>query len=126
MLKKTRPRTLHRDKRGKIARLVEGTFVSALLITSKKGSVRANHYHKKDSHYTYLLKGRMRYTFFPIGSPKKKRTMMVRGGDLLFTPAREAHAMEFLEDSVFVALTAKGRSRKAYEADTVRLQVVQP
>ena len=50
------------DERGEIFKLLDDgkTVVkSVLLITCKKGAIRANHYHKKDSHYVYMLSGSM-------------------------------------------------------------------
>ena len=50
------------DARGGITRVLsdsKAVVKSVLLITSKKGSIRANHYHKRDSHYSYMLSGRM-------------------------------------------------------------------
>ena len=45
------------DERGKIIPLVDMTMSSCVLIISKKGTIRANHYHKTDWHFCYVLKG---------------------------------------------------------------------
>ena len=53
------------DERGAITKLLDDgktSIKSVLLITCKKGSIRANHYHRKDSHYVYMLSGKMEYT----------------------------------------------------------------
>ena len=39
-----------KDKRGWLKKILDGNFSSCIEIYSKKGSVRANHYHKKDKH----------------------------------------------------------------------------
>jgi len=39
------------DERGEIQNLAEAAFGSALVITSRPGAIRANHYHKTDYHY---------------------------------------------------------------------------
>ena len=44
-----------RDTRGNIQPLVDLPMESCVLITSKNGSVRANHYHKTDWHFCYVL-----------------------------------------------------------------------
>ena len=41
------------DARGKIQPLVDAMMRSAVMIESKAGSIRANHYHKSDWHYCY-------------------------------------------------------------------------
>lgn len=113
------------DTRGEMSHLIEGktTFNSAVLITCKKGSVRANHYHKKDSHYSYLLKGRMNY-YYKTKETDKPKKIVLRKGDMVYTPPGEIHAMEFPVDSIFIALTTEKRDGKKYENDTVRIKIV--
>ena len=53
-----------------------------------------------------------------------KESVILRGGDMVYTKPMVGHAMEFLEDSVFLALTTKKRDQASYEHDTVRIQVV--
>ena len=43
------------DKRGSIQPLVDLIMKSAVMIESKAGSLRANHYHKTDWHYCYVI-----------------------------------------------------------------------
>ena len=125
MTKKKSLKPLSVDDRGSITKILEGRITSVLLIPSKKGSVRANHYHKKDSHYVYMISGRMRYTAKNMKNKKsRKRSVVLQQGDLLYTPPMVAHAMEFLEDSVFLALTTKSRNKKAYENDIVRIDLI--
>ncbi|MBI2144006.1 hypothetical protein HYU17_02540 [Candidatus Woesearchaeota archaeon] len=119
------------DERGTIAKLLDdGRTVirSVLLIASKKGAVRANHYHKKDSHYAYLLSGSMEYAEQPVGSngelSGRKETAVLMAGDMVYSAPMAAHAMVFLEDSVFLALATESRSQQAYEEDTVRVNVI--
>lgn len=119
------------DDRGGITMVLDDgrTIVkSVLLITSRKGSVRANHYHKADSHYSYLLSGRMEYTEQPIGSDGRpngsKESTVLEAGDMVFSAPMVVHAMRFLEDSVFLALATKSRHQTEYETDTVRVHLV--
>src|SRR6266566_4401607 len=52
------------DERGFISRIVDQDIYkirSVLYIQRKKGSVGANHYHKKDAHYIYVLSGKVKY-----------------------------------------------------------------
>jgi dTDP-4-dehydrorhamnose 3,5-epimerase-like enzyme len=115
------------DDRGMIRNILDPEFRvrSVLLITSRAGSIRANHYHKKDSHYVYLLSGRMEYTEQDMHSAKgKKRSYIIDPGDLVLSPPMFAHAMQFLEDSVFLAFTTERREQASYEKDTVRIQLI--
>ena len=59
------------DDRGIIQNLVslnESQMRSAVLIESKKGSIRANHYHKVDWHYCYIISGSIEYYYRPTNS----------------------------------------------------------
>ena len=49
------------DDRGIIQNIINQSFNHVGMITSKKGSVRSNHYHLKNSHYMYILSGKMEY-----------------------------------------------------------------
>ena len=49
------------DSRGEIQPLVDLMMRSAVLIESKAGSLRANHYHKTDWHYCYVVSGEIEY-----------------------------------------------------------------
>lgn len=125
LTKKDRIRPLHIDKRGSIINVLEGKITSVLLIPSKKGAVRANHYHKKDSHYIYMISGKMRYSARDMRKAhSRKRSVILKSGDLLYTPPMVGHVMEFLEESVFLALTTEKRNQKAYESDTVRIDLL--
>ena len=52
---------IYKDERGEITDVAEGDFKAIQIITSKKGSVRSNHYHKRGGHLLYVLEGKMRY-----------------------------------------------------------------
>ncbi len=124
---KQKLKPISQDSRGKIVNVLAGNKItSVLVIYSKKGSLRANHYHKKDTHYVYMVKGKMRYTVKDMLKKRaRKQSIILKTGDLVFTPPMVAHAMKFLEDSIFLALTTQRRDQKHYENDTVRLKLVE-
>lgn len=109
------------DDRGKILDVLENeTIDSVTIITSKKGAVRGNHYHKESIQYTYVLSGGLRlFTQMP-GEEIKAR--LLKPGDLAFTPPLEKHALVAEEDSEILVLTRGPRAGKNYEADTFRLK----
>lgn len=125
MIKVQHLKPIDRDRRGSIVKAMEGKIISVLVIVSKKGAVRANHYHKKDTHYVYMVSGKMRYTVKDLSKQRtRKQSVILKAGDLVFTPRMVAHAMEFLEDSLFLALTTQKRDQKTYEGDTVTIALV--
>lgn len=116
----------HVDDRGEMTYLIEDATApiqSILLITCKKGSVRANHIHTKDSHYSYVLSGAMEYSYKEEGDAKIK-SVIVKQGEAVYTPPHEAHAMKFLEDSMFLAFTTEKRRKDKYEKDLRRIDLI--
>lgn len=109
------------DDRGVIRDiLTKEELDSVTLITSKKGSSRANHYHKKTVQWTYLLSGRVKY-ISKINDVVSDVVMEV--GDLVKSDVFEAHAFYALEDSELLILTRGPRSGEDYESDTYRLDI---
>jgi quercetin dioxygenase-like cupin family protein len=111
------------DARGAIQPLVDGSYAALQVISSKKDTVRANHFHKKDSHYLYMVSGSMRYYFRPVGDKGPSKFVDVHAGQMIFTPPMEEHATHFLEDSVFLNITAEKRDQSTYESDIVRVDL---
>jgi len=114
----------HADARGAIQCLVNLPMKNASLITSVKGSVRSNHYHRTDWHYMYTLSGSYDYYFRPTGSNAPLEKVHVGKGQLIFTPPMEDHATVFLEDTVLLVMSRNPRDQEAYEADVVRVTLV--
>jgi quercetin dioxygenase-like cupin family protein len=114
------------DERGSIQPLVDVSMESCVLISSKKGSVRANHYHKTDWHYCYVLSGEIEYYHRPTGSNAKPEKVIVRAGENFFTPPMVDHAMVFPQDTVFLTFGRNSRAQPVYEADVVRIPPINP
>lgn len=108
------------DDRGQITDILENEIIEhATVISSKKGAVRGNHYHKESVQFTFILKGSIKLlTQIPGG---RVETTIIESGDLVFTPPMEKHAMIALEDSEFLVLTRGPRGGQNYEGDTYRL-----
>src|SRR5215470_15774187 len=109
------------DARGAIQPLVDVPMESCVLISSHKGSVRANHYHKTDWHYCYVLSGEIDYYHRPTGSTEKPEKVTIHTGEMFFTPPMVDHAMVFPVDTVFLAFGRNSREQPVYEADLVRI-----
>ena len=73
----------HADERGAIQSLVNFPMKNLSLITSKKGTVRSNHYHVTDWHYMYVLVGSFDYYYRPTGSGTPVVTW-VKAGEMVF------------------------------------------
>lgn len=125
LIKKIKPEFI--DERGGITRLLDDgktNIKSTLLITSKAGTVRSNHYHKKDAHWIYMISGKMEYYEKPVRGSSRLKKVVVNAGDIIYTPPMAVHATKFITDSVFIALAIKSRNQKSYERDTIRVKLI--
>ena len=114
-----------KDVRGEITNVFEGRIEHIALITSQKGTVRANHYHKQDHQFIYLVSGAFESHSVDVKNPEKRQMLAIKPGDIVETPALIAHAQKFTEDSVFLALTTRQREQGKYEEDTIAYPVVE-
>jgi quercetin dioxygenase-like cupin family protein len=112
------------DVRGDIQPLVDEMMKSAVMIESKKGSLRANHYHKTDWHYCYVVSGTIEYYHRPTGSTVAPECLIVKAGEMVFTPPMVDHGMKFPEDTTFLTLSRNPRDQASYEADVVRVDML--
>lgn len=112
----------HQSDAGMIQNLLELPCGGVGLIASKTNAVRANHWHREDWHYLYVVQGSFVYFWRPVGSESKPERMTVKEGELLYTPPREEHAMWFREPTVMVSMSRLPRTHDSHEADVVRLE----
>jgi quercetin dioxygenase-like cupin family protein len=114
------------DERGAIHNVLLTNIASVARITSKARSVRANHYHKTDWHYTFVESGTVLYFERDIGSTAIPEPHVYRAGEMFFTPPMRDHAMLFAEDSVIYTFAKNVRNHDNHEADVVRVEFVTP
>lgn len=113
------------DARGEIINIFEGPIGHVAYIVSKKGSVRANHYHERDVQHMYLVSGAYESHSCEVKDPSNKQVLYAKAGDLVSTPPMVAHAQRFTEDSVFLSLTTREREDGKYESDTIAYAVIE-
>ena len=111
----------YEDARGIIQPLCDLNMKSASLIVSKPNTWRANHYHKNDWHFIYVLKGSFEYYFKKTNSDEKIKKKIIKKGELLFTGPVVDHAMFYTEETEIIVLSKNPRDQKTYEEDTVRI-----
>ncbi len=112
------------DERGAIYPIADEKMESCVIITSKKGTVRANHFHKTDWHYCHVLNGEIEYHWRETGSDNPASKIIIKEGQCFFTPPMVDHAMVFNEDTTFVTLGRNPRDQASYEADIERICLV--
>jgi len=112
------------DDRGVIQGLLEITTRSLAIMTSVKGSIRANHWHATDWHYCYLISGELIYSERNVGSNEKPIRTTIKAGQLFFSPPNVEHAMYFTQDSQFLTISRNPRDHETYEDDVKRVPLV--
>ncbi len=104
------------DQRGKISNYELTEPINLIgYIESKKGTVRANHYHPIQEQKCILIKGQFISIYKDLLNRKThKITHLVNAGDLIVTKPNVAHAMVFSKDSIFLNLVRGEREHKNY------------
>ena len=104
------------DKRGKISNHELTEPINLIgLINSKKGTIRANHYHPQQEQKCLFTKGQIIEVFQDIinpGSPKV--TQVVNEGELSIIKPNVAHTMVFTKDTTFLNLVRGEREHDNY------------
>ena len=92
----------------------------ANIITSKAGSVRANHYHPEQLQQVLVVSGRYISVYKDLSIPNSKiHSHLVKAGDLVVTPPMIAHTMIFLDDCIFVNLVPGNRDHDKFGQHTI-------
>ena len=104
------------DKRGKISNHELPEPINLIgLIDSKKGTVRANHYHPIQEQKCLVTKGQFISVYQDLlNKNSPKITHVVDEGQLIVTKPNTAHAMVFPKDTIFLNLVRGEREHDNY------------
>ena len=104
------------DARGKISNHELTEPINLIgLIDSKKGTIRANHYHPQQEQKCLFTKGQIIEVFQDILNPNSpKITQVVNEGQLSIIKPNVAHTMVFTKDTTFLNLVRGDREHDNY------------
>ena len=104
------------DNRGKISNHELTESINLIgLISSKKGTIRANHYHPQQEQKCLFTKGQIIEVFQDIINPgSPKITQVVNEGELSIIKPNVAHAMVFTKNTTFLNLVRGEREHDNY------------
>tara|TARA_Y100001970_G_scaffold40779_1_gene50292 strand:- start:814 stop:3357 length:2544 start_codon:yes stop_codon:yes gene_type:complete len=104
------------DQRGKISNHELTEPINMIgLIDSKKGTIRANHFHPQQEQKCLFTKGQIIEVFQDILNPNSpKITQVVNQGQLSIIKPNVAHTMVFTKDTTFLNLVRGEREHKNY------------
>jgi len=110
------------DHRGDIVDILKQEPIEYVtMISSRKGAIRGNHYHRETTQWLYLLEGTLKLLSKMPGEAVRKMTLAT--GDLIVNRPMESHTMIAMEDARFMVFTRGPRGGADYERDTFRLDV---
>jgi oxalate decarboxylase/phosphoglucose isomerase-like protein (cupin superfamily) len=112
---------IFKDDRGEIINLLFSPVSSVAIITSKKGTIRSNHWHKSSWHYLYVVSGQMKYFERDLNGTEITE-IICNPGDMVFTAPYKAHRTEFLQDTVLVSLGKEPKDHENHEKDIVKIE----
>jgi len=104
------------DERGKISNYELTEPINLIgYIESKRGSMRANHFHPIQEQKCLLIKGQFISIYKDLLEKNSlKNTHVVNEGDLIITKPNVAHTMVFTKDSIFLNLVRGEREHSNY------------
>ena len=104
------------DERGKISNYDLPEPINMIgYIESKKGTMRANHFHSVQEQKCLLIKGQYISVYKDLIDEKSiKVTHAVNEGDMIVTQPNVAHTMIFTEDTIFLNLVRGEREHENY------------
>ena len=112
------------DDRGSIWDLLPQQDIKHVgLLISKKGSTRAQHYHKNQIQFTLVLQGKMKVITKDVRNTNSDMETCEMGEmEILVSPPYQYHSFEFLEDSKCITFSTGKHSGEDYENDTIRVK----
>ncbi|MAG26883.1 hypothetical protein CMI47_15195 [Candidatus Pacearchaeota archaeon] len=123
----------YEDDRGKIDNYHLPEEINLIgMITSKKGTMRANHYHPVQEQKALLVSGKFISVCKDLGkgfdgtneADFPIQVKIVKAGDLSIIPPNIAHTMIFLEDSAFLNLVRGDRDHDKFGEHTIKYDLV--
>ena len=107
---------LYVDDRGKISNHELTEPINLIgMIESKRGTIRANHYHPQQEQKCLFTKGQIIEVFQDIINPNSpKITQVVNAGQLSVIKPNVAHTMVFTKDTTFLNLVRGERDHENY------------
>ena len=118
----------HTDDRGAITDIFHLVDMnSACMITNTPGAVRANHYHKQTTQFTFILSGTLDYYSKPVDSEEPANVVTAGTGDMIISEPNEIHAWRTGSNGCTLIAFARGpRGGEDYESDTFRVESIIP
>jgi len=121
IIKKIDP--VYHDERGAIVDILNESVNHVGLIKTKRGNVRAKHYHKKSVQYSYILSGKFEVILAKPDNLKEVERILLNSGEMIIINPNIVHVFVALEDSDMIDIISLSREGTSYEDDVVRVDI---
>ena len=111
------------DERGIISDLLNESIGHVGLITTGKDAIRANHYHKLSTQYSYILSGKFEVLIASADQPVNVSRVIVNAGELIIIPPNVIHRFKAIERAVMIDMISESRDGNKYEDDVYRIKI---
>lgn len=124
IIKKVEPAFI--DERGIISDLLNENVSNVGLITTEKDAIRANHYHKLSTQYSYILSGKFEVLLAPSDNPRNVKKVLVNAGEIIIVPPNVIHRFKAIERAVMIDMVSESRAGTGFEDDVYRIEIKSP
>lgn len=89
------------DARGTLTQLVHTGYAQVNIVTSKAGTLRGSHYHRRAAEAFYVVSGSVDIT---LSRENEEEKVTFQSGDFFRIEPYTVHSMFYTEDTVLIAL----------------------
>jgi len=96
-----------KDDRGTLTQLVHNGWKQVNYITTRKGVLRGNHYHKNNEEAFYIISGAFDLELVDIKTGEKENHK-IKAGDFFVIKRNLSHSFNFTEDTNLISMYSNG------------------
>lgn len=121
---------IKKDDRGSTIEIIKRNLINddikeVLLISSKPGVIRGNHYHEKKAEWLCIIHGKAKFVYEDIKTGERKEAII--DGEkptIIKTPVNVSHAVQNIGDDDLLMIEVSGQIYDEKAPDTFRKQII--
>jgi dTDP-4-dehydrorhamnose 3,5-epimerase-like enzyme len=100
-----KPDFVHTDERGRLTQLAREGYTQINVVTTNGGTFRGGHFHKNGTEAFFVVRGAFELTVSKDGVEER---YAFAENDMFEIPPYVVHSMNYIQDTILVALYDKG------------------
>jgi dTDP-4-dehydrorhamnose 3,5-epimerase-like enzyme len=105
LIKILQPDFVHEDERGRLTQLARGGYTQINVVSTNGGAFRGGHFHKTSTEAFFVVRGALELAVSKDGSDER---YTFSENDMFEIPPYVVHSMNYLRDTILVAMYDKG------------------